>query len=78
MTALADQLAALGKYPSPAIADLAITAGQVVRDGNGQVRCAGSSNAIVADVAANGQVAALTALPGGNSPPTKGSGNNKW
>lgn len=78
MTALADQLAALGKYPSATVADLAITAGQVVRDANGQVRCAGSPTPVQADVPAASQVAALTLLPGGAAPPHKGSGNNKW
>lgn len=78
MTALAEQLAAQGKYPSATIADLAITAGQVVRDANGQIRCAGCSTAIQADIASNGQVAALTLLPGGTAISHKGSGNNKW
>jgi hypothetical protein len=78
MTALADQLAAQGKYPSAAVADLAITAGQVRRDANGQIRCAGSTTAVVANVSAESQVAALTLNPGGIAVPAKGQGNNKW
>lgn len=78
MTALGDQLAALGKFPSTAIADLAITAGQVVRDSNGQVRCAGSSTAIQPNPETVSTVNSLTLQPGGTAPPQKGSGNNKW
>lgn len=78
MTALAEQLTALGKYPTTAIADLAITAGQVQRDANGQIRCAGCTTALQADIASNGQVAALTLLPSGTAQAAKGSGNNKW
>jgi hypothetical protein len=78
MTALAEQLTALGYYNTTTIADLAITAGQVYRDSNGYVRCAGSTTAVVANVAAESQVAALTLNPGGNAVPAKGQGNNKW
>ena len=78
MTALAEQLAALGKYPTTAIADLAITAGQVQKDSNGQVRCAGCSTAVQADVASTAGAAALTAYQGNGAPGHKGSGANKW
>jgi len=78
MTALGEQLAALGKYPSATVADLAITAGQVVRDANGQVRCSGTPTAIQADAASASQVSGLTLNPGGNAIPAKGQGNNKW
>lgn len=77
MTALADQLTAIGEFATAAIADLAITAGQVYKDGNGQVRCAGSPRAIVADIASTSQVSSLTATVGGEGK-HKGSGNNKW
>lgn len=78
MTALADQLVANGRFANVTIADAAITAGQVFRDSNGQIRCAGVATPIVADVAATSQVAALTVVPGGYAPPKKGQGNNKW
>lgn len=78
MTALGEQLAALGKFTTVAIADAAITAGQVVVDDNNQVRCAGSVTAIVADVRSAGQLASMTKLPGGFAVPKKGVGNAKW
>jgi hypothetical protein len=76
MTALADQITGLGYYPSSVIADLAITAGQVYKDGNSQIRVAGSATAIQPAVDAAGQVAALTVVQ--TAPGHKGSGNNKW
>jgi hypothetical protein len=78
MTALGEQLAASGYFPNTTTADLAITAGQVVRDSNGQIRVAGSSTAIEANVQTKGTRDTLTLLPGGDAPPKKGSGNNKW
>lgn len=77
MTALADQLCAYGIFPNPTVADAAITAGQVYKDGNGQVRVAGCRRAVVADITAASQVTSLTSEPGGHTK-TKGSGSNKW
>jgi hypothetical protein len=78
MTALAEQLTALGYYNTTAIADLAITAGQVYRDSNGYVRCAGSNNQVQADVASTGQVAGLTLLPAYAAAVARGTSTNKW
>jgi hypothetical protein len=78
VTALAEQLVAGGRFPSVTVADAAITAGQVFRDANGQVRCAGSATPIQADQPSVAQVPALTLNPGGAAPPHKGTGNNKW
>ena len=61
MTALAEQLAADGYFPSTAVADSAITAGQVYKDGNNQVRVLGAGCAVVArSYDAESQVASLT------------------
>lgn len=78
MTALGEQLAASGYFPSTTVADLAITAGQVVRDSNGQIRVTGSSTPIEANVQTKATRDTLTLLPGGDAPPKKGSGANKW
>jgi hypothetical protein len=75
MTALAEQLTANGIFPSVTVADLAISAGQAYRDGNGQVRCAGSPVAVQADVRAASQVAGLVLM---TTPPHRGNGANKW
>lgn len=80
MTALADQLAADGYFMTTAIADLAITAGQVHRDGNSQVRVAGRSAAIVADQLSGAatQVAALPLRDQMTPSIARGTGANKW
>ena len=78
MTALAEQLVANGRFPSVAVADAAITAGQVFRDANGQVRCAGVATPIQADQPSSAQVPGLTLNPGGFAPLKKGTGNYKW
>ena len=70
MTALAEQLAALGIYNSVALADVCITSGEVYRDSNSQIRCSGHDVAIMADYKTGSatQVAALTLYQGGNRP----------
>lgn len=78
MTALAEQLTALGYYGSTAIADLAITAGQVYRGSNGGVHCAGSCTVVQADIRSAAQVAGLTLLPGNFAAPARGQGANQW
>ncbi len=75
MTALAEQLSADGYFMTTAIADSAITAGQVYRDGNSQVRVCGHSSAVVAGVlsGASSQVAGLNLRDNVTSPLERGT-----
>ena len=78
MTALAQQLCDDGLYPNVTAADAAITNGQVYKDDNGQIRCAGSPRPVVAGVDAAGQVASVTLNAGGATKHRGGSTNSKW
>ena len=61
MTVLAQKLVELGWYPTVAIADVAITAGEVYRDANNEIRY-GRGAGIVANVA-EATAATVASLP---------------